>query len=77
MGLLNLKIKNITNGYLPNIRGLEVYQSDRKDAQPLGEVFPNNASIKPLRMKLELALLKLTETPNIDQILFWGKIEGL
>lgn len=29
------------------------------------------------RMKLELALMKLTEATNFDQILFWGKIEGI
>jgi|ETNmetMinimDraft_30_1059905.scaffolds.fasta_scaffold66724_1 radial spoke head protein 9 len=28
-------------------------------------------------MKLELALLKLTETSSFDQIVFWGKIEGI
>ena len=28
-------------------------------------------------MKLELALMKLTETTDFDQILFWGKIEGI
>lgn len=29
------------------------------------------------RMKLELSLLKLNETQNFEQILFWGKIEGI
>ena len=28
-------------------------------------------------MKLEIALLKLNETQNFEQILFWGKIEGI
>lgn len=29
------------------------------------------------RMKLELALLKITETQKFDQVLFWGKVEGV
>lgn len=29
------------------------------------------------RMKLELAILKLNETEEFDQIVFWGKIEGI
>lgn len=29
------------------------------------------------RMKLEIALLKLNETQKFEQILFWGKIEGI
>ena len=29
-----------------------------------------------IRMKLEIALLKLNETQQFEQILFWGKIEG-
>ena len=28
-------------------------------------------------MKLELALLKISETENFDSVLFWGKIVGL
>jgi len=28
------------------------------------------------RMKLELSLLKISETEKFDQVLFWGKIEG-
>jgi len=28
-------------------------------------------------MKLELSLLKLNETQQFEQILFWGKIEGI
>jgi len=29
------------------------------------------------RMKLELALLKLTQNGKFDQLLFWGRIEGI
>ena len=29
-----------------------------------------------IRMKLEIALLKLNETQQFEQILLWGKIEG-
>jgi len=29
------------------------------------------------RMKLELAILKLNETEEFDQIVFWGKVEGI
>lgn len=28
-------------------------------------------------MKLELSLLKMSEKEKFDQILFWGKIEGI
>ena len=28
-------------------------------------------------MKLELSLIKINEKEKYDQILFWGKIEGL
>lgn len=28
-------------------------------------------------MKLELALLKLTQSYKFDQLLFWGRVEGL
>lgn len=29
------------------------------------------------RMKLEISLLKISETEKFDQILFWGKVQGL
>jgi len=28
-------------------------------------------------LKLELSLLKLSETEKFDSVLFWGKIEGI
>ena len=28
-------------------------------------------------MKLELSILKINETENFDQVLFWGKIQGV
>ena len=28
------------------------------------------------RLNLEIALLKLSEVENSDEILFWGKVEG-
>mgnify|MGYP001333922719 CR=1 FL=1 len=37
----------------------------------------DKTQVKPtIRMKLEIALLKLNETQQFEQILFWGKIEG-
>ena len=29
------------------------------------------------RMKLDLSLLKISETENFDQVNFWGKINGI